>query len=446
MIDPQLLRRDPHDVARTLLQTRGFVLDPGPFEALEAQRRALQARVEALQAERNQRAKAFAQAKRAGTPTEGLSLSEAEEAELANAGPELDRLRDAQAALAMAVPNLPHPSVPDGQDEAHNVELRRWGTPPTLVAPVLDHVDLGARLQRQLDPEAGADLAGTRFTVLRGGIARLHRALTQFMLNAHLDAGYEEAYVPYLVHPKALEGTGQLPKFKDDLFGVSRGDHPAVAVWAMQQPDGSLRPYTAEWFLIPTAEVPLTNLLRERVTPYAGPVKFVAHTPCFRAEAGSHGRDVRGMIRQHQFDKVELVWFVAPDEADAAFDRLVGDAEGILQALELPYRAVRLCAGDLGFSAARTIDLEVWIPSQNTYREISSCSHFGDFQARRLQARFKTAGGKPQLWHTLNGSALAVGRTLVAVLENYQQPNGDVIVPHVLRPYMGGVERLTVQG
>ena len=423
MLDPQRLRREPQAVADALAP-RGFVLDVARLEALEARRKGTQTRTEELQAERNRTARAVGEAKRKGEDTAALlAQGTALAAQLETTQAELGAIQAELEALAAELPNVPDPRVPPGRDESANVELRRVGEPPRFAFTPLDHVDLGARLG--LDLDAAAALAGARFAVLRGPLASLQRALTQFMLDLHTRThGYTEVYVPYLVQAPALRGTGQLPKFEADLFRVPGEPAP--------------------WYLIPTAEVPVTNLVAGQIVDAATlPLRYVAHTPCFRSEAGSYGRDTRGLIRQHQFEKVELVQIVRPEDADAAHAALTGHAEAVLQALGLPYRVVSLCAGDLGFSAALTYDLEVWLPGQNRYREISSCSNFGDFQARRMQARWRNpATGKPELVHTLNGSGLAVGRTLVAVLENFQQADGSVTVPAVLRPYLGGVERL----
>lgn len=429
MLDINNIRKDPTTLVDQL-QRRGFQFDLERFQKLDSERKTLLERVETLRAKQNLLADAFAKAKRANEPTDLLRLTDNEVAELTQAEIACGGIEEAIRTMLLSVPNVLHATTPNGEDEKHNVVMRTWGEVPTFTFAPKDHVALGARktghLGVALDAEAGATLAGSRFTVLRGNIAKLHRALVQYMVNTHTDKHeYEETYVPYLVLPKAMEGTGQFPKFKEDAFGVVRG---------FDVEEGG----SAELLLIPTAEVPLTNMLRETTLPYPGqPLKFVAHTPCFRAEAGSAGRDVKGMIRQHQFDKVELVWFVKPEDADRAFIQLQEHAEAILTGLNLPYRAVALCAGDTGFGASRTVDLEVWLPGQNAYREISSCSHFGDFQARRMGAKFKEGKNKAQFWHTLNGSALAVGRTLIAVLENYQMENGDIEVPYVLQPYMG---------
>jgi seryl-tRNA synthetase len=436
MLDIQQLRRDlPGVTAR--LQTRKNpqpFLDVERFSALEAERKAIQTRTEELQAQRNSFSKQIGQLKAKGEDTSAVM------AQVAGIGDELrasaDRLEVLQAELAamlMSVPNLPHDSVPVGADEHGNVEVRRWGTPGTYAFTVKDHVDLGAALG--LDFDTGARLSGSRFTFMRGPVARLHRALAQFMLDLHTQQhGYTECYTPYIVNREILEGTGQLPKFKDDMFWVYRGSSPADGEGGVQQ----------EQYLISTSEISLTNTVREQILEAdALPVKLTAHSPCFRSEAGSAGRDTRGMIRQHQFDKVEMVQIVHPDHSYAALEEMVGHAEAVLQALELPYRVITLCTGDMGFSGSKTYDLEVWLPAQNTYREISSCSNCEAFQARRMQARFRNPQGRPELVHTLNGSGVAVGRTMVAVLENHQRADGSITIPAALRPYLGGVEVLT---
>jgi seryl-tRNA synthetase len=425
MLDIQLLRSNLAFVAERLA-TRGVTLDTAAFEALEAKRKVLQTRTQDLQAKRNSLSKQIGQLKGKGEDASAVM------AEVAGIGDELKANEDALAALqerynafVTVIPNLPHDSVPAGADETANVEVLRWGEPRRFDFPVKDHVELGEKLGG-LDFETAAKIAGSRFSLMKGGIARLHRALAQFMLDTHTgEHGYTEVYVPYLVNPDSMFGTGQLPKFEEDLFRVPRADGSRL-------------------YLIPTAEVPVTNMVRDQIlAAEALPLKFVCHTPCFRSEAGSAGRDTRGMIRQHQFDKVELVQIVRPDLSWQAIEELTGHAEAILQKLELPYRKVALCTGDMGFSAAKTYDLEVWLPAQDTYREISSCSNFESFQARRLQARYRNEKNKPELVHTLNGSGLAVGRTLVAILENYQNADGSVTVPAVLRPYCGGLESLT---
>ncbi|MBU0689285.1 MAG: serine--tRNA ligase [Gammaproteobacteria bacterium] len=430
MLDIQTLRNDLAGVA-SRLKTRGFELDTAKFELLEAERKTIQTRTQELQAKRNATSKLIGQAKAKGEDTTAIM------AEVGALGDELKQLEaklpqvlaDMDAFLAV-IPNVPHVGVPVGKSEADNVEMHKFGEPKRFDFEVQDHVSIGEGLGG-LDFETATKIAGARFSLLKGPLARMHRALAQFMLDTHTDKhGYTETYVPYLVNAESMRGTGQLPKFEEDLFRVPRvvGD------------DGVEK----NFYLIPTAEVPVTNMVRDEIVPLEKlPMKFVAHTPCFRSEAGSYGRDTRGMIRQHQFEKVELVQMVHPDHSYAALEALLGHAEIILQKLGLPYRVVKLCTGDMGFSAATTYDIEVWLPAQNTYREISSCSNFEAFQARRMQARFRNAAGKPELLHTLNGSGLAVGRTLVAILENYQNADGSVTIPEVLRPYMGGMEKLS---
>ena len=423
MLDSKLVRAQLHEVAERLA-SRGFQLDVVRFEALEAQRKSVQTRTEQLQAERNARSKSIGQAKQRGEDIAPL-LAEVDRmgSDLEEGKRELESIQVELDNLLLNIPNLPHESVPVGADEEGNVEVSRWGTPRSFDFPIQDHVALGEQ-HGWLDFETAAKLSGARFALLRGPIARMHRALAQFMINLHTgEHGYEEAYTPYLVQAPALRGTGQLPKFEEDLFKIAR--------------EGE-----ADLYLIPTAEVSLTNIVAgEIIDAKQLPLKFVAHTPCFRSEAGASGRDTRGMIRQHQFDKVEMVQIVEPSTSMQALEGLTANAEKVLQLLELPYRTLALCTGDMGFSAVKTYDLEVWIPSQDKYREISSCSNCGDFQARRMQARFRNPEtGKPELVHTLNGSGLAVGRTLVAVLENYQQADGSIRVPAVLKPYMGGIE------
>ena len=427
MIDIQLLRKDIDNVAARLA-TRKFVLDVAGFNALEAERKAIQTRTEELQGKRNSLSKQIGMLKGKGEDTSAIM------AEVAGLGDELKAdetsLTEVQAKLAAfmeAVPNLPHASVASGIDESANVEVRKVGTPPSFAFDVRDHVDVGAALG--LDFDVATKLTGSRFSVMKGGMARLHRALAQYMLDTHTgEHGYTECYTPYLVNADSLRGTGQLPKFEADLFSVKKGG---------AEGEGET------FYLIPTSEVSLTNIVRDEIVPADQlPIKMTAHTPCFRSEAGSYGRDTRGMIRQHQFDKVEVVQVVHPDTSYDALEQMVGHAEAILQGLGLPYRVMSLCTGDMGFSAAKTYDLEVWLPAQNTYREISSLSNCEAFQARRMHARFRNAQGKPELLHTLNGSGLAVGRTLVAVLENYQQADGSVVIPEALRPYMGGLEKL----
>jgi seryl-tRNA synthetase len=428
MIDIQLLRKDIDNVAARLA-ARKFQLDTAAFNALEAERKQIQTRTEELQGKRNTLSKQIGMLKGKGEDASAVM------AEVAGIGDELktsaERLDVIQAKMGefiLAVPNLPHESVPVGQDESGNVEVRKVGTPRSFDFEVKDHVDVGAGLG--LDFDVAAKLTGSRFAVMKGGIARLHRALAQFMLDTHTgEHGYTECYTPYIVNADSLRGTGQLPKFEADLFAVKKGG---------QEGEGE------SLYLIPTSEVPLTNMVRDEIVAAdALPIKMTAHTPCFRSEAGSYGRDTRGMIRQHQFDKVEMVQVVHPEKSYDALEEMVGHAENILKKLGLPYRVITLCTGDMGFGAAKTYDLEVWLPAQNTYREISSVSNCESFQARRMQARFRNAQGKPELVHTLNGSGLAVGRTLVAILENYQQADGSVDIPEALQPYMGGLKRLS---
>jgi seryl-tRNA synthetase len=425
MLDIQLLRTNLAFVAERLA-TRGVTFDATAFETLEGERKGLQTRTQDLQAKRNSLSKQIGMLKGKGEDASAVM------AEVAGIGDELKRNEDALATLqerynafVAVIPNLPHESVPVGADETGNAEVLRWGTPRGFEFPVKDHVEIGENIGG-LDFETAVKISGSRFSLMKGGLARLHRALAQFMLDTHTgEHGYAEVYVPYLVNPDSMFGTGQLPKFEEDLFRVQRSDGSRL-------------------YLIPTAEVPVTNMVRDEIVAAESlPLKFVCHTPCFRSEAGSAGRDTRGMIRQHQFDKVELVQIVRPESSWQALEELTGHAETILRKLELPYRKVALCTGDMGFSAAKTYDLEVWLPAQNTYREISSCSNFESFQARRMQARFRNDKNKPELVHTLNGSGLAVGRTLVAILENYQNADGSVGIPAVLRPYMGGVDKLT---
>jgi len=425
MLDPKLLRTDLEKIAEQLAR-RGFNLDTEALSALEEKRKVIQVNTQELQSQRNTRSKSIGQAKARGEDIAPLL------AEVSQLGDELEAAKVEQNEvleqinnIASSMPNLLDDSVPDGATEDDNVEIKKWGTPRVFDFEVKDHVDVGAGLGKGLDIESGAKLAGTRFAVMRGQVAKLHRALAQFMLDIHTqEHGYQEMYVPYLVNQDSLYGTGQLPKFGEDLFHTDLSGK--------------------KFSLIPTSEVPLTNLVRDEIVDEADlPIKMTAHTPCFRSEAGSGGRDIRGLIRQHQFDKVEMVQIVKPEESMAALDELTGHAEKILEKLGLPYRTVILCTGDVGFSAAKTFDLEVWLPAQNTYREISSCSCMGDFQARRMQARFRNSEtNKPELLHTLNGSGLAVGRTLVAILENYQQADGSVEIPTALQPYMNGVAKI----
>ncbi len=425
MIDPALLRANPRELAQRLQTSRGFALDVAALEQLESVRKQLQTRTQELQNLRNTRSKAIGQAKAKG---EDVSALMAEVAgfgdELKQSETQLDQLRGEIDAIALGIPNLPHASVPPGADESGNVEQQRWGAPRAFDFQVKDHVELGAR-HGWLDAEAGAKLSGARFTVLRGQLACLHRALAQFMLDLHSrEHGYEETNVPLIVNAASMLGTGQLPKFEDDLFSTMVGD--------------------SSRYLVPTAEVPLTNIVRDEILDDAVlPLRMAAHSPCFRAEAGSHGRDTRGMIRQHQFEKVEMVSICRPDESYDEHERMTRCAEVVMEQLGLPYRRMLLCSGDMGFAATKTYDLEVWIPSQESYREISSCSNCEDFQARRMQARWRNpATGKPEPVHTLNGSGVAVGRALIAVMENYQNADGTITVPPALRPYMGGTEIL----
>ncbi|UCV14066.1 serine--tRNA ligase [Quatrionicoccus australiensis] len=422
MLDIQQLRSNLDAVAEGLAK-RGKPIDFTEFKALEAERKTLQTRTQDLQAMRNSLSKQIGMIKGQGGDASGVmaqvgAIGDELKASEARLGELLERFN----AILATLPNIPDESVPVGSDETGNVEIKRWGTPRVFDFPVKDHTDIGEQLG-QLDFTTAAKIAGARFSLLKGGLARLHRALAQFMLDTHGEEhGYTELYAPYLVNAASLNGTGQLPKFEEDLFKVLRGDQDPL-------------------YLIPTAEVPVTNIVRDEILAAESlPLKFVCHTPCFRSEAGSGGRDVRGMIRQHQFDKVELVQVVHPEQSAEAHEALTRHAEVILEKLELPYRRMALCTGDMGFSAAKTYDLEVWLPAQNTYREISSCSNFGAFQARRMQARFRNDKNKTELCHTLNGSGLAVGRTLVAILENNQRADGSVTVPVVLRPYMGGLE------
>ena len=422
MLDPQRLRTELDAVAARL-GDRGFTLDVAVFQSLEQERRVVQTRTQELQAARNQFSKRVGQAKGKGEDVTGL-MAEAGQAnaELAALESRLEALQEGLKDFLLMVPNVPHESVPSGRSADDNVEVRRVGTPRQFGFAPKDHVELGETLGL-LDFDTAAKIAGARFSVMKGSLARMHRALAQFMLDVHtVEHGYTEVYVPYLVNAASLRGTGQLPKFEEDLFAVPRGDGE-------------------KFYLIPTAEVPVTNMLRDEIIPIEKlPLKFVCHSPCFRSEAGSYGKDTRGMIRQHQFDKVELVRFAHPSHSYQELEELTGHAETILKKLELPYRVMALCTGDMGFSSAKTYDLEVWLPGQNAYREISSCSNFEAFQARRMQSRYRPEKGKPEVVHTLNGSGLAVGRTLVAIIENYQRQDGSIEVPIALRPYMGGLE------
>ncbi len=445
MLDPVLLRNQPADLAARLKETRGYDLNVADLMLLETERKQIQVRTQELQSLRNEKSKLIGQlmgqiskANAAGNAEEAETLKarvEANKAEVAGFGEELkasedtlEKIKLAIDAIAAGIPNVPHESVPLGSDETQNVEQHRWGTPRTFDFEVKDHVELGAR-HGWLDAETAAKLSGARFTVLRGQLARLHRALAQFMLDLHTNEhGYEETNVPLLVNADSMRGTGQLPKFEEDLFSTAVGEGESAS----------------KRYLIPTSEVPLTNIVRDEIVDAERlPLRMTAHSMCFRAEAGSAGRDTRGMIRQHQFEKVELVSIAKPEESDAEHERMTRAAETVLEKLGLPYRKVLLCTGDMGFSARKTYDLEVWLPSQNTYREISSCSNCGDFQARRMQARWRNpATGKPELVHTLNGSGVAVGRALIAVMENYQNADGSITVPEVLRGYMGGAEKI----
>ncbi len=427
MLDIQLLRKDIDNVAQRL-KTRGFELDVAAFNALEAQRKAIQVKTEELQSQRNKLSKEIGIRKSQKLDTSDIMAQVAGIGdELKTSAEQLDDIQNQVRTLLLNIPNLPNESVPVGADESDNIEVARWGDVPQFDFEVQDHVALGEKLG-QLDFEVAGKLTGSRFSFMRGGLARLHRALAQFMLDTHTaQHGYTECYTPYMVNADSLYGTGQLPKFKEDLFWVTKGG------------DEDSR----ELYLIPTSEVPLTNIVRDAIVDAAQlPIKLTAQTPCFRSEAGSAGRDTRGMIRQHQFEKVEMVQIVHPEKSYEALEEMRGHAENILQALELPYRVVALCTGDMGFGAAKTYDLEVWVPSQNTYREISSLSNCESFQAQRMQARFRNESGKPELVHTLNGSGLAVGRTLVAVLENHQQADGSIRIPTALQPYMGGLTEL----
>ncbi|MEG3184780.1 serine--tRNA ligase [Novilysobacter erysipheiresistens] len=425
MLDPNLLRQQPADLAVQLRETRGYDLDADALAALETERKQIQVRTQELQNLRNTRSKAIGQAKAKGEDVAPLL------AEVAGFGDELkasearlDVIKSELDAIALGLPNLPHESVPAGKDESDNVEQHRWGTPRAFDFEVRDHVELGAR-NGWLDGDTAAKLSGARFTVLRGQLARLHRALAQFMLDLHTNEhGYEETSVPLLVNADSMQGTGQLPKFEDDLFATAVGE--------------------SKRYLIPTSEVPLTNIVRDEILDDAAmPLRLTAHSMCFRAEAGAYGRDTRGMIRQHQFEKVELVTIARPDESYAEHERMTRCAEVVLEKLGLPYRRMLLCSGDMGFAATKTFDLEVWLPSQDTYREISSVSNCEAFQARRMQARWRNpATGKPELVHTLNGSGVAVGRALIAVMENNQNPDGSITIPEALRPYMGGLDKI----
>jgi len=426
MLDIQLLRNDLQGVINRL-GDRGLALDAATFERIEAGRKAVQMRTQELQARRNQLSKEVGQAKAKKEDASALIAEvNAQADQLKTLEQELARIQEEMNVFLSTIPNIPHASVPAGKSADDNVEVRKVGVPPTFAFTPKDHVDLGEGL-KQLDFDVAAKIAGARFSVMKGPLARMHRALAQFMLDTHTqEHGYTEVYAPYMVNADSMRGTGQLPKFEEDLFSVPRSDGSKL-------------------YLIPTAEVPVTNIVRDEIVSQADlPLKFVCHTPCFRSEAGSYGRDTRGMIRQHQFDKVELVQIAHPEKSYELLEALTGHAEQILKRLELPYRVITLCTGDMGFSAAKTYDIEVWLPGQSAYREISSCSNFESFQARRMQARFRNEKNKPELVHTLNGSGLAVGRTLVAVMENYQNADGSITVPAVLQPYMGGLEKLSL--
>jgi len=427
MLDPQLLRSDIDAVARRLA-TRSFVFDLAAFQAIEGERKTVQSRTQELQAARNQFSKRIGQAKAKGEDVSGL-MAEANRAngELADLERRLEAVQTKLQDLLLGVPNLPHESVPVGRSSEDNVEVRRAGSPKKFGFAHKDHVDLGAGL-KMLDFDAAGKIAGARFALMKGSIARLHRAIAQLMLDVHTqEHGYTEVYTPYLVNADSVRGTGQLPKFEEDLFAVLRTDGKTGE----------------KFYLIPTSEVPVTNIVRDEIVPLESlPLKFVCHSPCFRSEAGSYGKDTRGMIRNHQFDKVELVHIVHPAKSYEALESLTAHAEEILKRLELPYRVVTLCTGDTGFQAAKTYDIEVWLPGQNAYREISSCSNCEAFQARRMQARFRNEKGKPELVHTLNGSGLAVGRTLIAIMENYQRADGGVDIPAALQPYMGSLKAI----
>ncbi len=434
MLDIQQLRIDLDNITCELAK-RGYVFPVTAFNALEAERKTIQTKTQELQAQRNTASKRIGYAKGRGEDTTAIMAEVVQFGdELKQAEIQLEQIQEQLQKILLEVPNLPHSSVPLGKDETCNVSIRNWGTPRIFDFAVKDHVSIGEGLGL-LDFEAAAKLSGARFSVMKGSLALLHRALTQFMLDQHTqEHGYTEIYVPYLVNAESLRGTGQLPKFAEDLFSVRAG--------GVSKDDN-----VPSFHLIPTAEVPITNMVRDEIVPMQElPLKYVSHTPCFRSEAGSYGRDTRGLIRQHQFDKVELVHLVHPDQSYSALEQLVGHAEKILQLLDLPYRVMALCTGDMGFSAAKTYDIEVWLPAQNTYREISSCSNCEAFQARRMQARFRNENGKPTLLHTLNGSGLAVGRTLVAVLENYQNSDGSITIPKVLRAYMKGLDQIGKKG
>lgn len=440
MLDIQQLRNNLQDVVTRLAQ-RGYSFPVSDFEDLESQRKTIQTLTQTLQAKRNSASKQIGIAKQRGEDINSIMAEVASIGdELKQAENQLESIQTKLQQLLLEVPNLPHESVPVGKDADSNLEIKRWGTPRNFNFTIKDHASIGEQLGL-IDFETAAKLSGARFCLIKGEIARLHRALSQFMLDIHTqENGYNEIYVPYLVNADCLRGTGQLPKFEQDLFSVQVNTQDTL-----DKTDNVGKTNQTSLHLIPTAEVPLTNIVRNTIVPQDNlPLKFVAHTPCFRSEAGSYGRDTRGLIRQHQFDKVELVQITHPEKSYEALESLVGHAEKILQKLELPYRVMLLCTGDMGFSAAKTYDIEVWLPAQQTYREISSCSNCEAFQARRMQARFRKGQDKPELLHTLNGSGLAVGRTLVAILENYQNENGSITVPEILRTYMGGIEQISL--
>ena len=452
MLDVQLIRNDLDAVAARLA-TRGVAIDVEQFRALENERKVVQTRTQELQAKRNLASKEFGEARAKGLPTDAIYPkhfgTSKPEAEIKSNEDKLKKIQEQLSDLLLEVPNLPHASVPVGKSSEDNVEVRRVGEPRKFDFPTKDHVDVGTGLGL-LDFDTAAKISGARFTLIKGSLARLHRALAQFMLDIHtVEHGYTEVYVPYLVNADSMRGTGQLPKFEQDLFRVPRAKFEMKEGAAEKALEGEIYQrgsFTLKeemWYLIPTAEVPVTNIVRDQVVAADRlPLKFVCHSPCFRSEAGSYGKDTRGMIRQHQFDKVELVQIVQPEKSYESLEQLTGHAEAILQRLELPYRTMALCTGDMGPSSAKTYDLEVWLPAQNTYREISSCSNFEAFQARRMQARFRNEKNKPELVHTLNGSGLAVGRTLVAILENFQNADGSVSVPEALQGHMGGLKRI----
>ena len=450
MLDIQLLRSDLAGVAKRLAG-RGFDLDTAAFQALEAERKSVQVETQELQARRNQLSKQVGQAKAKGEDAASLMVQVNAQAEQLKAlERRLNELQGKLNEFLLVIPNLPHSSVPPGTSPEENAEVRRVGMPRAFDFAAKDHVDIGAALA-MLDFDTAAKISGARFVVMTGALARLHRALAQFMLDVHTqEHGYTEVYAPYLVNADSMRGTGQLPKFEEDLFAIRNSPLTGADIYVSKvNPDGTvptdaavrILPRQDQLFLIPTAEVPVTNMVRDEIIAGARlPFKFVCHTPCFRSEAGSYGKDTRGMIRQHQFDKVELVQIVHPEKSYESLEQLTGHAEAILQRLELPYRVVTLCTGDMGFSSAKTYDIEVWLPAQNAYREISSCSNFEAFQARRMQARFRNEKGKTEFVHTLNGSGLAVGRTLIAIMENYQRPDGGVDIPAALQPYLGGLK------